>query len=338
MNEMRELVGASSPHIRAAADTRSMMGDVLLALLPALLYALFHFGARALLLTGVSAVGCVFWEWLYCRLLHKPHSIGDLSAVVTGVLLAFLCPHRMPIWMLLLGDFFAIVVVKELFGGLGRNFMNPALAGRAFLLGSYAGVMTSWVDPQKTHAPLLGGSADLVTTATPLAYMKSGDWGALLQEYDLMDLFLGRIPGSLGEISAFCLLLGGLYLLWRKVIDWQIPVSYIGTVAALTFLFPRFGAESLPWMLYSVLGGGVILTAFFMATDPVTSPVTARGRFLYGIGCGAITVLIRYFGSFSEGACYSILLMNLFVPLIDRWVKPRRFGAGRRPARKEAAK
>lgn len=332
-----KLIATSSPHIRAAENTRSIMLDVIIAMVPALAYATWQFGFEALLLTAVSVAGCIFWEWLYRKLMKKPQSVGDLSAVVTGMLLAFVCPASTPLWMIVIGDFFSIVVVKQLFGGIGKNFVNPALAGRAFLLGSYAGVMTAWVDPAVNKAPLFGGTVDVVTTATPLALMKSGDLEALSQ-YSVMDMFLGKIPGSLGEVSALLLIVGGLYLIWRKVINWQTPVAYIATVAVLTFLFPQHGASNLEWMLYSIFGGGLMLGAFFMATDYATSPVTKKGQLIFGIGCGLFTVFIRYFGSYSEGVCYSIMVMNLFVALIDKNIKPSRFGVVKSEKKEAAAK
>ena len=332
-----KLIATSSPHIRAAETTRSIMLDVIIAMVPALVWAVITFGVEALVLTAVSVVGCVFWEWLYRKLMKKPQSVGDLSAVVTGMLLAFVCPPSTPLWMILIGDFFSIVVVKQLFGGIGKNFVNPALAGRAFLLGSYASVMTTWVDPVANKTPLFGGTVDVVTTATPLAMMKSGDLEALSQ-YSIMDMFLGKIPGSLGEVSALLLIVGGLYLIIRKVINWQTPVAYIATVAVLTFLFPRYGASGLEWMLYSIFGGGLMLGAFFMATDYATSPVTKKGQLIFGIGCGLFTVFIRYFGSYSEGVCYSIMIMNLCVALIDKFTKPARFGVVKSEKKEAAAK
>ena len=236
--------------------------------------------------------------------------------------------------MLLIGDFFAIVLVKQLFGGIGCNFVNPALAGRAALLASYAGTMTSWADPAEKSANAIGSLADVVTTATPLAMLKGGAAADLMARYSAGDMFLGTIPGSLGEVSALCLLIGGAYLLYRNVINWHTPVSFIATVAVLTFLFPRGGAGNLDWMIYNVLGGGLILGAVFMATDYATSPVTAKGQVIFGIGCGLFTVMIRYFGSYNEGVCYSIMVMNLFVALIDRYTKPARFGVENK---KEAA-
>ena len=332
-----KLIATSNPHIRGSETTRSIMLDVIIAMLPALAFAIFNFGLRALTLTAVSVVGCLFWEWLYRKLMKKPQSIGDLSCVVTGMLLAFVCPVQMPYWMILIGDFFAIIVVKQLFGGIGKNFLNPALAGRAVLLASYAGTMTSWVDPAAGKAPIIGSMADVVTTATPLAVMKTGDFSALTDTYGVSNMFIGQIPGSLGEVSALALLIGGAYLIWRKVINWQTPVSYIATVAVLTFLFPKQGS-GLEWMLYSIFGGGLFLGAFFMATDYATSPVTKKGQLIFGIGCGLFTVLIRYFGSYNEGVCYSIMVMNLLVALIDKYTKPTRFGVVKSDKKEAAAK
>ena len=332
-----KLIATSNPHIRSNETTRSIMLDVIIAMLPALAFAIFNFGLRALTLTAVSVVACIFWEWLYRKLMKKPQSIGDLSCVVTGMLLAFVCPVHMPYWMIIIGDFFAIVVVKQLFGGIGKNFLNPALAGRAVLLASYAGTMTSWVDPAAGKAAIIGSNADVVTTATPLAIMKTGDFAELMATYGVDKMFIGQLPGSLGEVSAVALLIGGAYLIWRKVINWQTPVAYIATVAVLTFLFPKQGT-GLEWMLYSVFGGGLFLGAFFMATDYATSPVTKKGQLIFGIGCGLFTVLIRYFGSYNEGVCYSIMVMNLCVALIDKYTKPTRFGVVKSDKKEAAAK
>ena len=218
--------------------------------------------------------------------------------------------------MLIVGNFFAIFLVKQLYGGLGKNFLNPALAGRAALVACYTSQMTKWIDPASGKAPLFGG-ADVVTAATPLAMMKGGEFAEVTAQYSLSDMFIGNIGGSLGE-------------------TWQIPVAYIGTVAVLTFLFPQ-GNDAMSWMLYNVLGGGLFLGAFFMATDYVTSPVTKKGQLIFGIGCGLITVFIRYFGSYPEGVCYSILIMNCCTWIIDKYTKPTRFGVDKKAA-KEAAK
>ena len=313
-----KLIASSNPHIRNNEDTRSIMLDVIIALCPALIMSVIRFGFRALISVLVSVVSAMFFEWLYRKLMHKTQTLGDLSAAVTGVLLAFVCPVTLPYWMLIVGNFFAIFLVKQLYGGLGKNFLNPALAGRAALVACYTSQMTSWIDPASGKAPLFGG-ADVVTA-----------------QYSLSDMFIGNIGGSLGEISAMMLLIGGLYLIFRKVISWQIPVAYIGTVAVLTFLFPQ-GNDAMSWMLYNVLGGGLFLGAFFMATDYVTSPVTKKGQLIFGIGCGLITVFIRYFGSYPEGVCYSILVMNCCTWIIDKYTKPTRFGVDKKAA-KEAAK
>lgn len=338
MNEEKKLrlTVASSPHVASPIDTTNLMRDVLIALVPAMVMGVVFFGPRALVATIISVLACEFFEWGYRKLMHKSCAVKDLSAAVTGVLLAFVCAPTLPYWMLIIGDFFAIVVVKQLFGGIGKNFVNPALAGRAALVASYAGTMSgAWADPQAGWVPL-AGTADVVTAATPLAYMKTGDMAGLTSQYSVTDMFLGNIGGSLGEISALLLIVGGAYLIWRKVISWQIPAAYIATVAVLTFLFPKGGADNLQFMLYSIFGGGLMLGAFFMATDYTTSPVTKTGQLIFGLGCGLLTVFIRYFGSYPEGVCYSIMIMNLVVALIDKAVKPSRFGVVK-SANKEAA-
>ena len=331
-----KLIASSSPHIRSNESTRTIMMDVIIAMIPALIMSVFVFGFRALALTLVSVAACVFWEWGYRKLLKKPQSIGDLSAVVTGMLLAFVCPPTLPYWMIIIGAFFAIVVVKQLYGGIGCNFLNPALAGRAALLASYAGAMTTWL-PAGTKAAIGGGMpVDVVSAATPLAYLKTGDLEGLKQIASVGDMFLGKVGGSMGEVSALMLLIGGLYLIWRKVINWQTPVAYIATVAVLTVLFPKAGGAE--YMLYSIFGGGLFLGAFFMATDYATSPVTKKGQLIYGIGCGLFTVFIRYFGSYNEGVCYSIMVMNCCTALIDKYTKPVRFGVVKSDKKEAAAK
>ena len=331
------LIVSASPHLRSEETTTGLMANVIVALTPCVVASAIIFGWRALLVTAVSVVACVAFEWLYCKLLKKPNPIGDLSAVVTGIILAMNVPVGMPLGQLIVGDLVAIVVVKQLFGGIGKNFVNPALAGRAFLLGSYAGVMTTWIDATQNKAPLMGSAADIVTAATPLAYMKTGNMADLTETYSVMDMFLGKTGGYLGEISAAMLILGGLYLIWRKVINWQTPVAYIATVAVLTLLFPKAGS-GVDWMLYSVFGGGLFLGAFFMATDYATSPVTKKGQLIYGIGCGLFTVFIRYFGSYNEGVCYSIMVMNCCTALIDKYTKPVRFGVVKSDKKEAAAK
>ena len=315
-----KLIASSNPHIRNNEDTRSLMLDVIIALMPALAMSVYVFGVTTLISAVVSVAGAVFFEWLYRKLLKKPQTIGDLSAALTGLLLSMVCPPTLPYWMLLVGDFFAIFVVKQLYGGIGKNFLNPALAGRAALVACYASQMTSWAAPR---------TVDAVTAATPLAMMKAGEFEALTAQYSLSDMFIGLIGGSAGEVSAMMLLIGGLYLIFRRVISWHPPVAYIGTVAVLTFLFPQ-GNDALTYMLYNVFGGGLMLGAFFMATDYVTSPVTKEGQLIYGLGCGLLTVFIRYFGSYPEGVCYSILIMNCLVWIIDKYTKPTRFGVDKK--------
>ena len=325
------LIGSSSPHIRTKVGTSHIMGEVIVALLPALCFAIYNFGWRALGTTAFSVAGCCLFEYLYRYLMKKDNTVPDMSAAVTGVLIAFVCPVTIPYWILLIGDFFAIVVVKQLFGGIGKNFLNPALAARAFMT-SWAGEMSTWVGPQ-VDIPMTG-AYDAATYATPMALLHENNLRGLKEMYSLGDMLVGFIGGSMGEISALLLVLGGVYLVTRKIITWYIPASYIGTVAVLTFLFPR-GNDPMTWMLYNLLGGGLMLGAFFMATDYVTSPVSHKGQVIFGIGCGLITVFIRYFGSYSEGVCYAIMVMNLTVWIIDRNVKPSRFGVIKTPKTKK---
>ena len=319
-----KLRASSNPHIRNGEDTRGLMLDVIIALMPALLFGVWHFGVRVAISAVVSVASAIFFEWLYRALLHKPQMIGDLSAAVTGLLLSMVCPPELPVWMLVVGNFFAIFVVKQLYGGLGKNFLNPALAARAALVACYASAMTSW------------SKVDAATGATPMALLKAGELAALTAAYPFTVMAFGFICGSAGEVSALMLLIGGVYLIVRKVISWQTPVAYIATVAVVTFLFPR-GNDPMTFMLYNVLGGGLFLGAFFMATDYVTSPVTKKGQLIFGLGCGLITVFIRYFGSYPEGVCYSILIMNCCTWIIDKYTKPTRFGVDKK-AKKEAAK
>jgi electron transport complex protein RnfD len=306
------------------------MRDVLIALAPALLGSIYFFGFRALIVTLISAAACVFFEWGYCKIMKKNCKVYDLSAVVTGVLLAFVCPVTIPYWCIILGDFFAIVLVKQLFGGLGRNFVNPALAGRAFMF-SWPVLMSTWVKVGFQNAAPLLDATDAVTAATPLASMHQGYIDPAAGS--ILDMFLGNVGGSLGETSALLLLLGLVYLLARKIIKLHIPLSYIATVAVLTFLFPM-GNDRLTWMAAQLFGGGLMLGAIFMATDYVTSPITKLGQIIFGIGCGVLTVLIRYFGGYNEGVSYAILVMNCCVVLLDRIGRPTKFGA----PKKEAAK
>ena len=328
MKYFYELTISSSPHVHSSTTTQTIMRDVLIALAPAMAMGVYVFGLRALTVTAVSVAACVFFEWLYCKMTGMHCKIYDLSACVTGVLLAFVCPVTIPYWTIVLGAAFAILLVKMLFGGLGRNIVNPALAGRAFMF-SWPVLMSTWVKPGFDNAAGIFSTADAVTAATPLANMHQG----IMCEETIGQLFLGTVGGCIGETSALALLIGFAYLLYRKVITARIPLIYIGTVAVLTFLFP-LGNDRIAWMLAQVFGGGLMLGAIFMATDYVTSPLTKKGQIIYGIGCGLLTVLIRYFGGYNEGVSYAILCMNACVVLLDRIGRPVKFGA----PKKEAAK
>ena len=339
--ESRKLAVASSPHVSSPIGTRSLMLDVLIALVPALCIGIWFFGPRALTMTVVSVLACEIFEYGYRKLLKKTNTCGDLSAAITGVLLAFVCPVTLPYWVLIIGDFFAIVVVKQLFGGLGKNFLNPALGGRAFLMLCYPILMTTWVKPGRANwAGLLSGTvgmngAELATGATPLSvdFMHSG----LLPDASLGDMLIGTVGGCLGEVSALMLIVGGIYLVVRGVIRVRVPVSFIASVAVLTFLFPAAGVGRLDWMLYNLLGGGLMLGAIFMATDYVTSPATPKGEIIFGIGCGLLTVFIRKFGGYPEGVSYAILIMNTCVWLLDKVGKPARFGVTKEMKEKQKA-
>ena len=309
---------SSTPHIRSGESIQSIMRDVIIALLPATVMGIVYFRLQALLLIVISIASAVIAEALYQKGTKQKVTISDLSAVVTGLLLAMNIPASAPWWVPIVGSVFAIVIAKQLLGGLGQNFVNPALAGRAFLLASYPTIMTSWVTP----------GADAVSTATPLALLKAG---TLEELPSLADAFLGNIGGTIGETCALALIIGGVYLIWRGVISWRIPVVYLVTVFVLTALIGRNGVR-MP--LYELCIGGVMLGGFFMATDYATSPVTPKGQIIMAIGCGLLTVLIRIFGGYPEGVSYSILIMNLCVPLIERYTKPTIFGALPKEAKK----
>ena len=320
------LTVAPSPHIKSPETTATVMFEVLIALMPAFVWGVYIFGWRALVL-GVLSVGtCVGFEALAQKILHRTVTIRDMSAAVTGLLLAMNLPVSVPLWMPIIGAFFAIVVVKQLFGGIGKNFLNPALAARVFLFSAWASKMSSgaYTAPGSRVNSLAWEMAesDIIASATPLASLKAGE----IPGVGITDMIMGNIGGCIGEVSAVLLAVGGIYLLVRKVITWHIPVAYIGTVAVLTLLFARGDASALSFMLYEVFAGGLMIGAFFMATDYATSPVTPRGRLLYGFGCGVITVMIRYFGSYPEGVSVAILIMNMLVWYIDKATMPRRFG------------
>ena len=339
----KKLIVSPSPHIHGAMTTRRLMKDVVIALIPALIVATIVYGTSALIVTGVSVAACVAFEYLIQRFMLKgPVTIGDYSAVVTGLLLGFNLPSSLPVWIVLIGALVAVGVGKMSFGGLGRNPFNPALVGRVFLLISFPAQMTTYVTPSEVDS-LSGASipveisaemsVDAVSGPTLLGYVKealaggqtTADLTDRLNSYG--DMLLGFRSGSLGEIAALALLLGGIYLLCRRVITWHIPVAVLGSMAVFSGIL--WVADPLHYMnpLFHLLTGGALLGALFMATDYVTSPMTSRGMLIYGAGIGIITILIRVWGAYPEGMSFAILIMNAVVPLINKYVKPKRFGA-----------
>ncbi|MBQ4054188.1 MAG: RnfABCDGE type electron transport complex subunit D [Clostridia bacterium] len=321
--EKKLLKVSASPHVKHWETGRTLMLDVIIAMLPALVWAIYIFGWRALSLTLISVASCMAFEFLFQKALKRPVTVLDFSCVVTGILLAFNLPVSTPLWIPVMGAFFAIVIVKQLFGGIGKNIVNPALAARVFIFTAWPNEIKDFVAPLDRLSPL-NVTVDATATATPLVSLKQG----VSPDLTLFDMIIGRMPGCIGEISVVLLLLGGLYLLVRRVITWHIPVSFIATVAALTYLFPQNqSVQAWEFMLTELCTGGLILGAFFMATDYATSPVTYSGRIVYGIGCGLITVFIRYFGGYNEGVSFAILIMNLLVWYIDKFTRPRIFGA-----------
>ena len=305
---------SSSPHVRDKRSTQSIMLDVIIALLPATIFGIVNFELNAMILILTCVVACVLFEWLYEKLMNKKVTISDLSAVVTGLLLALNLSPDVPVWMAILGSAFAILIVKQLFGGLGYNFMNPALGARCFLLISFAGRMTSF-------------SYDGVTTATPLAVLKNtGD----VSDVNVLHMFLGNIPGTIGETSVVCLLVGAAYLLIRRVIKPVIPFVYIGTFAVLIMIYALASGRGfdLTYLVAHLCGGGLMLGAFFMATDYVTSPITPKGKVVFGVILGLLTFCFRIYGGSAEGVSYAIIFSNLLVPLIERWTQPKSFGEG----------
>jgi electron transport complex protein RnfD len=331
---------SSSPHIRHPETVPSIMVWVIIALLPAMAASYLFFGWRALFLTAISVITAVFVEWIFTSIQKKPATVGDFSAVLTGILLAFNVSPSLPWWMVVIGSAFAIAIAKMSFGGLGSNFINPALAGRAFIMACYPAAMTSWVPPNFGMSSGLGGitaasaSINATTSATPLSGIKiamaNGSFQALDFQDALVNLFIGNVGGCLGETSALALLIGAIILLYKRIIGFSIPGAYIGTVFLLFWIFNgtgdllTSGAFIVP--TYHVLAGGLFLGAFFMATDMVTSPITRKGKIIFGIGCGVLTFVIRKYGGYPEGVSYSILLMNLFVPHIERYTRPKIYG------------
>ena len=317
---MANFVVSGTPHVRSKESIQSIMRDVIIALVPATAAGIYYFGITALILVIAAIVSSVAFEAICQKAMKKPVTVSDLSAVVTGLLLAMNLPAAAPVWVAIVGSAFAIIFGKQLFGGLGQNFINPALAGRAFLLASYPTEMTTWSVPNGLEV------ADAATYATPLAQLKAGHLDASLGE-----LMLGQCGGTIGETCAIALIIGGVYLLYKHVISWKIPVIYIATVA---ILFGVIGRHGVRMPLQEIMAGGVMLGGIFMATDYASSPVTPKGQIIFAVGAGLITYLIRTFGGYPEGVSYSILIMNCCVPLIERFTEPTIFGA--LPKTKEA--
>ena len=295
---------SSSPHVRSHDTTQGLMLDVCIAMLPATAFGVFQFGFHALLVLIVTVAACVLSEYVFQKMMKLPLTVSDMSAVVTGMILALNMPANIPLWIPALGGIFAIIVVKQLYGGIGQNFMNPALAGRCFLLISFAGKMSDF-------------AMDGWTGATPLAQLKAGE------TVDVAAMFIGKIPGTIGEVSVIALLIGGIYLAVKKVISLRIPVTYILTVAVFAFIF---GKQDMTYVIAHICGGGLVFGAFFMATDYVTSPITPKGQIVFGVLLGILTGLFRIFGGSAEGVSYAIIISNLLVPLIERFTLPTAFG------------
>ncbi len=315
----QKLIVSSSPHIKLDESVSSIMLDVIIALIPASLAGIFFFGFRALAVILTTVCSCVVSEYLYKKITKRPSTVGDLSAALTGLLLALNLPVTIPLWMPVIGSAFAIVIVKQLYGGLGKNFMNPALAARCFMVVAWAGSMSTFVMPH------MGYGADAISSATPLSVLKGMQEGVLPT---LSAAFFGAKAGCIGETSGMMLLIGFLYLLLKRVVDWKIPVCYIASFAILAYLFGEnlTGNSQGYFTLMHILSGGLLLGAFFMATDYVTTPTTTVGCIIFGIGCGFLTFVIRTFGSYPEGTSFAILLMNVVTPLIERFTVPKSFG------------
>jgi electron transport complex protein RnfD len=309
--KLRLTVG-SSPHVKHNDSIQIMMGDVLVALLPIIVMSVFYYGVRAAILTGVSILSCVIFEYLYTRILRKPRSINDLSAVVTGILIACNIPATAPLWFPAVGAFFGIIVVKQLFGGIGKNVFNPAVAAIVFLNVTWQGIMSIFPMPFAT-LPWLNTPQGFLTKQTALASLSQH----FLPANTINELFLGNRPGFMGSGAIIVILVAGLYLLYRRIINFQVPFAFVGTVALLAYIFPRSPSGQLSSMLYEILSGSLIFVAIFMATDPTTSPVTTEGRLLYGFLCGLLTVFLRYNGIYPEGAFFALLLMNPFAKSLD---------------------
>ncbi len=316
----------SSPHIRSNDSIWKIMLSVIIALLPAAIMGCVYFGFRAVLVLVLGVLSAVGAEYLYNIMVKREQTLNDLTACVTGLLLSMSLPSTVPLWMPVIGSFFAIIIVKQLFGGLGNNFLNPALAARVFLSMAWPKEMTNWVKPFSNEGISLIANVDLseiASTVTPLTSMQ-----ALNYSYNnLIDLFWGNIGGCIGETSTALLLIGGAYLFIRKIISWEIPVSFLGAVAVLSYFFPNSGTPT-TYMLAQLMSGGLVMCALFMATDYTTTPVTKSGKFIFGVGCGVITFLLRRFTGYPEGVSYAILFMNVLTVVLDYRTRPRRYGKG----------
>ncbi|MBR3819797.1 MAG: RnfABCDGE type electron transport complex subunit D [Clostridia bacterium] len=325
---MKKLTVSASPHVRSSYTVPDIMLDVIIALVPALIASIVLFGFRSLLITVVCVASCIVFEYISRKIMKRDTTIGDLSAIVTGMLLAFNLPVTIPLWMCVVGCFFAIVVIKQFFGGIGQNFVNPAIGGRIVMLVSFSLAMTNWTKPLKWKDGL-----DAVSTATPLASLEIG--GNITSLPSLLDMFLGVRGGCIGETCAAALLIGFVYLLIRRVIKPTIPLCFVGTVAVIMLIA---GKGNFEFMLYEILAGGLLLGAIFMATDYATTPITTKGKVIFAIGCGIITAVIRLFANLPEGVSYSIIIMNILVPHIESITKPRPFGAEKeKKSKKEEA-
>ena len=310
---------SSSPHVRDHSSTKSITRDVVIALLPAALVGIYNFRLSAVLVILTTCVTCMLSEYIWQKCMKQPVTTGDFSALLTGLLLALNLPATIPLWMCVVGGVFAIIVAKQMFGGLGQNFMNPALAGRCFMMLSFSSAMTSFT-VKKGAAYMYGVAVDATSSATPLAQVKEGGLP------DLKAMFLGTTTGTIGETSVAALLIGAIYLLAKRIIDWKIPVVYILTFSVFDIVYQMAAGNAAYPLVYELCGGGLILGAFFMATDYVTSPITAKGKVIYGILLGLLTGLFRFFGESAEGVSFAIIIANVCVPLIERWTVPKPFG------------
>jgi len=315
-----KLLVTAAPHLVSPLDTQKVMANVLVAMAPAFAVGIYVFGLRVITLTLICVLASVGFEWLYNKMLHKQQTAGDLSAAVTGVLIAFNVPSSLPYWIAIIGCFIAIIIIKQLFGGLGRNFVNPAITARIVLFVSFATQMTTWPLPKMSTV------TDATTGATPLGVWATDKSVDVMTQFSNTDMFLGFIGGCVGEVSAFALLIGGLYLVWKKIISPIIPVAYIGTV----FVIALVTSGSFSMALFHVFAGGVMLGAFFMATDYVTTPTLPIGKIIFGVGCGLLTMVIRIWGAYPEGVSFSILLMNVATPLIEKYTIERSYGGAKK--------